>query len=308
MSGKPRFVVTLAVVSLCLLGVLPRTAQATFPGRPGVIVFNYARTGGFHSAGELYAIQPWQTEPRQLTWNGYDSDPSFAPSGQRFAFLRSSPDRPGIYEYDLASSRVTQLIPGRSLGGPAFGRRGMVAFTRLTAIGHDLFLRTADGRVRRLTATNGIVEEEPVFTPNGKRIVFLRRAGSLRHIEIWSIRADGSDLRLVDDGRDNYRPDISPNGRWLAWESLYSFLPVFELGTGISQRSLRSGAPRSGFSDAAYAAYSPGGGKIAFSNYEGIWLDSIGGGSRSLIYRTWDGPPTAPGPWPHNLAWQPLPR
>lgn len=309
MRANPRSIAALAVVCLCLLAVLPRAAQATFPGRPGVIVFSLGQFGGPHSRGELFAIQPWQTEPRQLTWSKYDSDPSFAPSGRRFAFLRSQPGKAGIYQYDFANSRVTRLVAGGSVGSPAFGRRGMLAFTRSTAIGRDLFLRTANGKVRRLTASREAEEEEPVFTPNGKRIVFLRRPGSFRHLEIWSIRADGGDPRLVDDGRDQYRPDVSPNGRWLALESLISYLPVFELGTGIHQLPRRSDERRSAFSDAAYPAYSPGGDKIAFSNYEGIWLTPVGGdGSRSLIYRTWDGPPTAPGPWPNNLAWQPLPR
>jgi len=301
------FAALLFGVALCVVAALPQVATAAYPGRPGVIVFSLGQFGGPHSSGELYSIRPWQSEPRQLTWNDSDSDPSFAPSGQRFAFLRSQPGKAGIYQYDLASSRVTRLVAGGSVGSPAFGRRGMIAFTRDTAIGRDLFLRTADGKERRLTASNDVKEEEPIFTPNGKRIVFLRR-GSLRDIEVWSIRVDGRDPRLVSNGRDQYTPDISPNGRWLALENLISFLPVFELGTGIHQLPLRSDARRSGFGDAAYPAYSPGGGKIAFSNYEGIWLAQVGGGSRSLIYRTWDGPPEMPGFWPNNLAWQPLPR
>lgn len=303
-TGKRGFATALAVFSLALLGVLPQAALATFPGKPGVIVFNLD-SGGWRGEGQLYAIQPWQTEPRQLTWNEFDSEPSFAPSGQRFVFLRSQPGRAGIYQYDMVSGRVTRLVRGRSLEGPAFGRKGMIAFTRDTPIGPNLFLRTADGRVRRLTSTEGPREEEPVFTPNGRRIVFLRRSGSFRTQELWSIRTDGTDLRLIDAHPYGYRLDISPNGRWLALQGIYSFNWPW-----VGQRSLRSDSGRSTFRDAAFPTYSPGGGKIALSNYEGLWLAPVNGdeNSKALIYRTWDRDSlTTPGPWPQNLAWQPLP-
>lgn len=303
MTGKSGFATALAVLSLALLALLPQAAQATFPGKPGVIVFNLD-SGGLRGAGQLYAIQPWQTEPRQLTWNEFDSDPSFAPSGQRFAFLRSSPNRPGIYQYDMASGRVTRLVAGRSLASPAFGRRGMVAFTRDTPIGSDLFLRTADGELHRLTRTTGIKEEGSTFTPNGKRIVFLRRSGSFKTQELWSIGTDGADPREIDAPFHGRMLDVSPNGRWLAFQGIYSFNSPW-----AGQRSLRSDSRRSAFSDAAYPTYSPGGGKIAFSNHEGISLAPVNGerDSETLIYRTGEGLWGGGNPWPSNLAWQPLP-
>lgn len=301
---RPGLIAVLATaLVLCLSAILPRAAQATFPGKPGVIVFSLD-SGGWRGEGQLYAIQPWQAEPRQLTWNEYDSEPSFAPSGQRFVFQRSSPNRPGIYQYDMVSGRVMRLVRGRSLGSPAFGRREMIAFTRDTPIGRDLFLRTAGGKLRRLTATNGMHEEEPSFTPSGKRIVFLRRSGSFKTQELCSVRIDGMDLQVIDPVKAITSPDISPNGRWLAWENLIGFD-----GASVGQRSLRPATPRPGFSPAEYPVYSPGGGKVAFSNYEGLWLAPVSGGrdSETLIYRTGEGFWGGGNPWPQNLAWQPLP-
>ena len=68
-----------AAILLCLLATFSTYAQATFPGRPGLIVFNLKEfySGGF--SGGLFAIQPGEAQPRQLTTNPADHNPSFAP-------------------------------------------------------------------------------------------------------------------------------------------------------------------------------------------------------------------------------------
>jgi len=55
------------------------------------------------------------------------------------------------------------------------------------------------------------VERAAAFSPDGTRIAFVRGLGDL-----WSMKADGSEARLVLAGRDDPDFEWSPDGRWFA--------------------------------------------------------------------------------------------
>lgn len=58
-----------------------------------------------------------------------------------------------------------------------------------------------------------IVEVDPSFTPDGRRIVFSTYDGSVEGL--WSMRLDGSDRRLIKTGAA-IDPNVSPDGRRVA--------------------------------------------------------------------------------------------
>lgn len=57
----------LALSLIWLAALAPSTAEATFPGKPGLIAFNLLTfPGNGEPTGGLYAIEPGQPQPRQL--------------------------------------------------------------------------------------------------------------------------------------------------------------------------------------------------------------------------------------------------
>lgn len=285
----------LALALLCLLSTLPQQAQATFPGRPGLIVFSLFPYGAGPTRAGLYAITPGEEQPRQLTTNPRDSSPSFSPSGKKLVFSRHGtprqPVRPGLYTLDIASGKTKRLTSDSSDSAPAFGPRGMIAFSRIPArsTSRDLFLRTGEGRLRRLTSSLAD-ETEPVFTPNGKRIIFCADG------KIYSIGVDGSERRMIGGFLAPSSLDVSPNGRDLIFAS-----------DGIWTKRLSGGGLRRLPEEGQYVAYSPGGQSIAYANPDGLWTrPADGSGTPSLVLSASSrGLPS--GEYVFAPAWQPLP-
>jgi WD40 repeat protein len=284
---KPLFrnsvVVALLAALACLLATVP-TADAAYPGQSGTIVFsltfhegNESGAGGTETGG-LYALRPNKGIARQLTADPRDFEPSFAPSGKKLVFVRSHGLAPGlpypinsIATLDMRTGAVKQLTDGYDDLDPTFGPRGTIVFSRYEPSSRTarLVLRTADGRLHRVT-DGASTDHYPVFTPNGRRIVFARDREGLK-TALMSIRPDGRGLRLLGYQTVASDLDISPDGRLLA------FTGVRELPNG--QRSFGSwtwplsGGPlkliaNSGF----HPAFSPSGRKIVYSNNAGLWL------------------------------------
>jgi hypothetical protein len=318
--GKRGLVATIAVATLCLLAALPQAASASFPGRAGVIVFNL-RTFDPESrryTGGLHALRVPQSQPRQLTRNLLDLEPSFSPSGRQLVFRRSDSSRPGLHVLNLRSGRSSRVTKGGLDRSPAFGRRGMIAFTRATEgqKGRDLFVRTPDRRVRRLTSTPAAIEDEPVFTPDGELIVFVRTywptaqplAAGPPSPRLYSIRPDGTGLRALGATNDGFHLDIAPNGRSLVFET-DGLDTARRLGSAIWTKRLCGGGERRIKRNAASPVYSPAGNQLAYVNLDGIWLRRTDGlGDPRLIFPTVRPETGLPAPMVINLAWQPLPK
>lgn len=307
----------LVVTSLCWAGGLPPDAQATFPGKPGLIVFNLT----FHSpgapdySGGLFAIRPGANKLRQLTENPWDYSPSFAPSGRRLVFERNNLE-PGLFVLDLDSGSTRWLVSTKeSDRDPAFGKRGEIAFARFTGHSYDLFLRTADGQVRRLTRTRVAKERDPVFSPDGERIFFVRDYRRFKPLalsadrtepaeRIYSIRTDGTGLRLIGEVKRIFDLDVSPTGHALAFEAFGSGSNQLD-GAAVWTKHLRGGAPRVVTVDAGHPAFSPAGDEIAYWNYKGIWTVGTDGRGRKLAYGAEY--VNNSGALAIDPAWQPLP-
>jgi Tol biopolymer transport system component len=76
-------------------------------------------------------------------------------------------------------------------------------------------IMNADGSgLRTIPPVPGVIEADPSFTPDGRRIVYDTFNGVVE--ATWSMRLDGTDRRLITEagGPD---PQVSPNGRRLAF-------------------------------------------------------------------------------------------
>jgi Tol biopolymer transport system component len=275
--------VSLLTALACLLPAVP-AADAAYPGRPGVIVFsltfhqgNEGGAGGTETGG-LYALRPGTGMVRQLTNNPRDFEPSFAPSGKKLVFVRSHGLAPGlpypinsISTLDMRSGAVKQLTDGYYDLDPSFGPRGMIVFSRYEPISRTtyLVLRTADGRLHRLTNGAGY-DHYPVFTPNGRRIIFARDREGLK-TTLLSIRPDGHGLRRLVYQVVASNLDISPDGGLLAFNAVRE-LPNGERSYGSWIWPVSGGQLRLLARSGRHPAFSPSGRKIVYSNDAGLWL------------------------------------
>jgi Tol biopolymer transport system component len=186
---------TCAVATAVVGAVLVLTAAgavATAPGDNGQIAFR-RYLGPDRTSGAIFTIAPDGTAERQLTRPprpASDDFPDFAANGSFVAFQRCR-DACAIYTVRADGSKLKRV-------GPAPGCAGSGA--------------------RRACHQNSY----PAVSPDGRRIAFVREFGRLRneqieHVGIYTMRADGSQVRRVTLPRtrtaEDRAPQWSPDGR-----------------------------------------------------------------------------------------------
>ena len=191
-------------------------------------------------------------DSRQLTQStGEDTDasPSISPDGHQIAFARRFAD---------------------------YGSKLMIANLRVGQLAGD------PRRVTTLTAARNTIETSPVWTADGKEILYVVSTGDGQS-GIYRVRASGGEpTHLLGAGDHATRLALSRNGRRLAYSrALYDYniwrMPLPPAGGG-------GGAPGKFLSSTRYEAQatpSPDGRRIAFVSNRGgsrqIWLASEDG-------------------------------
>jgi len=137
----------------------------------------------------------------QLTSGPADVGPAPSPKGKSIAFIRSD----DIYVLDLVSGGLTNVTntPGCIELWAAYSPSGkQIAFSRNDCgeIRGGIFVMNSDGTsVTRLTTNTDLsTDEQPRWSPDGKRIGFTRSSGGLWAIYVMS--ADGTNLTQLPLG------------------------------------------------------------------------------------------------------------
>jgi hypothetical protein len=158
--------------------------------------------------------------------------------------------------YEVRPESPDTLLPllvdgGGNVQGVLSPDRTRVAFSSSRGGSYDLYVMDADGsNARRLTLDAG-AESEPVWTPDGTRIIY-SGAPVGGAAQIMSVRADGTDPRaLTGSAGGNRSPDISADGRRVAFISIRDGNPeIYEVeaeggeARRISKTSERESNPR----------------------------------------------------------------
>jgi Tol biopolymer transport system component len=162
----------------------------------GVVIFASARDGDL----EIYAVSADGKSPRRLTHApGADAGPSVSRDGRRIVFHRDVPD-------PAAASRHTSLVS-----------QGLVEPAR-----SEVWVMDRDGSRPRQVTKLGAIVETPVFTPDGKRIVFASNHPQPkgRNFDLWVVNEDGSNLqRVTSSPAFDGTPAFSPDGASLVFAS-----------------------------------------------------------------------------------------
>jgi Tol biopolymer transport system component len=199
-------------------------------------------------AYDVYVVGLDGKNPRNLTRSPrYDAEATVSPKGDRILFTSARDDDLEIYSMKLDGSDVARLTNAPGYDGGAFyspdgtkicwraGRpeteearkefqallgKGIVRPTRL-----EIWVADADGKNARQVTNNGKANFAPIFTPDGKRIVFSSNMDDPRgrSFDLYLVNLDGTGLERVtwytDGEHDDFDsfPHFSPDGRRLAF-------------------------------------------------------------------------------------------
>jgi Tol biopolymer transport system component len=233
-----RILCALAVICLGGLATGVSPALGAFPGDNGKIAFHSDRDGG---DGDIWTMNPNGSEQVNLTASseGEDFRASWRADGKKIAFMsdRETPSNP--------------TPPG--FPGPDF----------------EIFVMDADGSNQTQITFNSLDDEDPGWSPNGKRIVFQRDFDPVRgqfDLDILTMRANGAHERNLTNspGVQDFEPNWSPDGRRIAFASerdgdgeIYTMRPN---GSGVRQLTFN------GVEFEGQPSWSPDGRKIAFTS------------------------------------------
>lgn len=180
LSDSQRLALVAAVAALLLAGLVGALLLAGATSKAVPLGGNGAIVVDVGST--LWRLEPDGSSPRALPIGlGHAFSPAFSPDGTRLAFLSRAGDE-GPFSIFISGADGT----------------GAVNVTGAMEIQGDQLASLA-------------------WAPDGSRIVFAAHEGGID--VLYSVGADGADLRQLVDGQDSRTsPTISPDGRWLAYQ------------------------------------------------------------------------------------------
>jgi Tol biopolymer transport system component len=215
--------------------ILPPLSQATPSVRNGEIAFS----GRVHGVSQVFTVRPDGTGLRQVTHSAYDVGQyglTWSPDGSSLLYTVNGNGKNRVDEMVKSaadgSGGVTVVSPsctGTCLGDdfPTYSPDGTkITFERAfgdngTPSHDDIFTMNADGSaLTQLTQTGTPARfevHEPRWSPNGKKIAFVRLNDTAKpsgESAIEVMNTDGSDVRRLTPWRiEATDPRWSPNGK-----------------------------------------------------------------------------------------------
>ena len=198
------------------------------------------------SEGEIRAISPGRAVVTATLPGGKPATADiFVTAGLLLASNRSGAF--GIYQLRPDSPdtlRPVLVDSSANVQGVRSPDRTRIAFSSNRGGSYDLYVMDADGRDARRITSDGGSEGDPVWTPDGSRILYTA-APPAGTPQVMSIRPDGGDPRPIAVSTGGNRgPDISPDGRRVAFVSTRDGNPeIYEVGIdgGVARRLTKTG-------------------------------------------------------------------
>lgn len=278
-------VFALFFAAVAITTTFPSTAHATFAGKNGRIAFGrFDFTVGFFV---LYTANADGSDVRPLTrLPAAFSD--WAPDGQRIAFdFFDKEGNQQIATINPDGSDFKQITSGPGIHeAPTWSPDGsQIAFdySPLLPIGPafftSIFVMDADGANPHLvTTTTDTFDVEPKFSPDGKRILFVRIRRDIATVDgfqaeaIEVMNSDGSGVRQLSPWGVAEHPKWSPDGKWIVFDE-NTFFPDQKRPSVISSIfRIRSDGTKlevvfdgNNFDDVRKPAFSPDGTELIFT-------------------------------------------
>ena len=289
----------MAIFALVTLLLSPSPAGASFPGRNGDVVVSLDEG----SDEELIRVSPTGLVKRTLTNNDVDDGyASWSSDGKKIVFVRgagatsaATDDAPDteIYSMRADGSRERRLTDNESGDtAPSWSPSGRrIAYQHGTGsapssnhVNGEIFIMKSDGSGKRRLTKNDVYDGEPVWSPNGRWILFVsaRARETAGDLELYKMRPDGSRVtRLTSDQSDSREGDWSPNGRWVVFSRGKGERQLFKVRSDGTHYTRLTHSSLSTFSP----TWSPNGKWIAFIGESSTELMKIRarGGDRQTV-------------------------
>jgi dipeptidyl aminopeptidase/acylaminoacyl peptidase len=265
-------VISILLVLLTL--ALPSGASAA----EGAIVFSETTRS---PAGGLFASR--HRHVTQLTTDSADDEPSFSTDGRLVAFVRKG----DIWVMRADGSNPRQLTSGDDVDSrPLIAPNGRYVLFERRAFrkrGRDLYTIALRGQMATPLVATPAKEHEAAFSPDGRQVVYVRRAGSGRD-DIWSVRPSGTGARNLtrtsgvgESGPRYLGPRIvfSRSGKRRTADSYAAIYSMNRRGERV--RRLVSRARMVYLEDANAPTRT-----ILFTRGRGLWAKRVGGPDRKI--------------------------
>lgn len=170
---------------------------------------------------DLYRLDLKTKKPKRLTTGARARDPDVHPGGKKFVYVAHTGDRDTLKVYDFEEKASHELVedvpPYTQFAHPRYSPDGSeIALIRFqNGEGWDLCIYGADGRFKRNVTRNGLaIDSRPVWSPDGRRIVFSSALNGVFNLYAYDREAKNLQ-RLTRVTTGLFQPALSRDGKRL---------------------------------------------------------------------------------------------
>ena len=187
-------------------------------GKPGMASSKILFVGRQGAASEIYQCDADGQRVRRITSDGkLCMSPAWFHNENAFLYTSWLSGFPAIYKVNLNDNRreLVASYPGMNQGASPSPDDRLMALVLSRSGGVDLWVQNLETRkLNRVTASKGVNEASPAWSPNGENIVFTSDEGGLPRVHMMSVM-DKTPRRLVRSSviRESSAPEWGADGR-----------------------------------------------------------------------------------------------